>query len=209
MLGIPTFLAHQNLADKKDARTALEQHNEKLQASIDSKADLKAAAAEVETLDAKVASLLKNDVSWSHMLQGVAKTMPANVWLTSFQGQVTIPAPAAAAAPTPDTSNGESADSASTAPAPAPTAPAGLQGQVTFAAKSTSFVDIASWLKSIGDPTIFPSLQGLWVSSATASAATDAAPTVDFASAGERLLGAQQSLDEVPRRSPMTAGRSA
>jgi type IV pilus assembly protein PilM len=185
VLGIPTFLAHQNLADKKDTRAAVEQQNEKLQSSIDSKADIKAAAEEVDALDAKVASLLKNDVSWSHMLQGVAKTMPANVWLTSFQGQVTVPAPAAAADPSADASSGDSADSASTTPETAPAAPAGLEGQVTFSAKSTSFVDIAAWLKSVGDPTIFPTLQGVWVSSATASEATDGAPTIDFASAGE------------------------
>jgi hypothetical protein len=60
-----------------------------------------------------------------------------------------------------------------------------LQGQVTFAAKSTSFADIAGWLKTVRRPKIFPTLQGVWVTSATATAATDTAPTVDFASAGE------------------------
>jgi type IV pilus assembly protein PilM len=185
VLGIPTFLAHQSLADKKDERATIEHHNDKLQSSIDSKADIKAAAAEVDVLDAKVASLLKNDVSWSHVLQGVAKTMPANVWLTSFQGQVTVPAPVAPTVAAPDTSNSGSSDSASAAPQAAPAVPAGLQGKVTFAGKSTSFVDIAAWLKSIGDPKIFPTLQGVWVSSATASAVTDGPQTVDFASAGE------------------------
>ena len=76
----------QSLSDKQDEKAAVVAHNEELQASIDEKADLKAQAAQVDQLDAQLTSLLATDVSWSHMLQDISKTMPGTVWLTSFQG---------------------------------------------------------------------------------------------------------------------------
>jgi type IV pilus assembly protein PilM len=164
LLGVPTYLAKQSLSDKQDEKATVEAHNAELQASIDDKADLKAQAAQVDQLDAQLTSLLATDVSWSHMLQDISKTMPGTVWLTSFQGAVTPPAPEAAPAPATDNAN---ADSETPAPA-APAAPAGIQGQITFAAKGDSYPDVASWIRTVGDTNVLPSLTGLWVTGATA-----------------------------------------
>ncbi len=136
-----------------------------MQSSIDDKADLKAQAAQVDQLDAQLTSLLATDVSWSHMLQDISKTMPGTVWLTSFQGAVTPAAPPAPApAPTTDDAKASSEPPAAAAPA----APAGIQGQITFAAKGDAYPDVASWIRTVGDTNVMPSLTGLWVTGATA-----------------------------------------
>src|SRR4029079_17797398 len=128
----PTYLAKASLSDKQDEKAAVEAKNAELQSSIDDKADLKAQAAQVDQLDAQVTSLLATDVSWSHMLQDISKTMPGTVWLTSFQGAVTPAAPPAPApAPTTDDPKASSHPPAAAAPA----APAGNPGQIGFAAK--------------------------------------------------------------------------
>ena len=108
LLGVPTYLAKASLSDKQDEKAAVEAKNAELQSSIDDKADLKAQAAQVDQLDAQVTSLLATDVSWSHMLQDISKTMPGTVWLTSFQGAVT---PAAPLAPAPAPATDTKADS--------------------------------------------------------------------------------------------------
>ena len=76
VLGVPTFLARQSVSDKKSERSTVEAHNTKLHASIAAKADIAAAKAQVDSLDAQMTTLLENDVSWSHMIQDVSQTMP-------------------------------------------------------------------------------------------------------------------------------------
>jgi type IV pilus assembly protein PilM len=186
LLGIPTYLAHQSLSDKKDQRAAVEKHNDALRSEIASKASLQASAQQVDLLNGKMGSLLATDVSWSHMLSDIAKTMPANTWLSSFQGEVTAPPPPAAAAPAPEGSTStDSSTTTTTAPAATPVVPAGLHGQVTFSAKGKSYPDVAAWLKTLGDPAQFPAFLGLWVSSATLNDGGGTGPTVDFSSAAE------------------------
>jgi type IV pilus assembly protein PilM len=177
VLGVPTYFAQKSLADKKDERAAVQDQNEELRSSIAEKADLQADAAQVETLNAQMTSLLATDVSWSRVLQGVAKTMPASVWLSTFQGQVT-PTPAAESSPASTSESDETDEDA----AAAPPAPAGLQGNVTFEAKSGSYADVASWIKTIGDPATFPAFSSLWVSSAQL-ADVEGRQTVDFSTA--------------------------
>jgi type IV pilus assembly protein PilM len=191
LLGVPTFFAHQALADKRDEKAAVEAQNEKLQESINSKADVQTAATEVQALNGQVASLLSNDVSWSHVLQGVAKTMPNGVWLSSFDAHVDTSAATAAptsSAPTSSDSSSSSSDGSSTstttpaAPATPPT-PA-LTGTVTIAANARTYSDVAAWMKTIGDDTRFPMFSGVWVSSASATAGTTGGTVVNFSSNG-------------------------
>ena len=122
VLGVPTFLAHKGLSDKKSEKAKVEQHNTKLQADINSKADIQAAAAEVDSLDAEIATLLKNDVSWSHEIQEISKTMPAGTWLDTFQGTVTAPAPVAPPTPAPAEGDSSSSDSSNSDAATPPAA---------------------------------------------------------------------------------------
>jgi hypothetical protein len=123
-------------------------------------------------------SLLATDVSWSHMLQDISKTMPTNVWLTSFQGQVTAPVPAEPA-PAPAEGTDDSSDT-TTAP-PAPVTPT-LTGTVTVAASAVSYPDVASWLRQLGDPVAFPAFTNTWVSSATAEDSEGEGAVVTFGS---------------------------
>ncbi len=189
VLGVPTFLAHKSLSDKKSEKAKVEQHNTQLQADINSKADIQAAAEEVDSLNAQVATLLKNDVSWSHELQEISKTMPAGTWLDTFQGAVTQPVPVA---PTPapaegDSSSSDSSSSDSSAPPAAEAAPVptGLQGTITFQVKGHTYTDVSAWLRSVGDPKVFPTLTGLWVGTATAAVDANAGPIVSFSSTAD------------------------
>ena len=43
---------------------------------------------QIETLAAQTQSLLATDVSWSSVLQALSRTIPSDVWLTSFQSTV-------------------------------------------------------------------------------------------------------------------------
>ncbi|MGH8977232.1 MAG: type IV pilus assembly protein PilM, partial [Acidimicrobiia bacterium] len=190
VLGVPTFMAKQALSEKQDDHAAVEAHNDELQASIDEKADLKAQAAQVEAIDAQLTSLLATDVSWSRMLQDISKTMPGTVWLTSFSGQVTAPPPVAPAAPAPEA---DAEGEAESTPAPAaPVVPQGLQGDVTFEANGVTYPDVASWIRTVGDPNVYPALTGLWVTTATAAdGETDA--TVGFSSTAKLTDAARSS----------------
>jgi type IV pilus assembly protein PilM len=188
VLGIPTFMAQKSLADKKDERTAVQHKNEDMRTEIASKADIQAAKAQVDTLDAQVTGLLSNDVSWPHFLQDLSKTMPDGVWLTSFQAQVDQPV-VAPPAPPPSESTDSSSESTTTttAPAAAPTAtvvaPAALGGTVTFSASGNSYSDVSAWLRTIGDPAVFPALNALWVSDASQATGTAGQATfVNFTS---------------------------
>jgi Tfp pilus assembly protein PilN len=159
-----------------------------MRTEIASKADIQAAKAQVDTLDAQVTGLLSNDVSWPHFLQDLSKTMPDGVWLTSFQAQVDQPV-VAPPAPPPSESTDSSSESTTTttAPAAAPTAtvvaPAALGGTVTFSASGNSYSDVSAWLRTIGDPAVFPALNALWVSDASQATGTAGQATfVNFTS---------------------------
>jgi type IV pilus assembly protein PilM len=183
LLGVPTFLAQQGLADKKDDKAAVESHNEELQSDIADLAPIQQQAAQIDALHAQLGSLLETDVSWSHMLQDIARTMPADTWLSSFTAQVTPPA-----APTPApsaTSTDESADASDEASAtPAvPAAPVGLQGTVSIEANGRSYAAVAAWLKSLGDGTRFPAFSALWVSNAAQEG--DTSSDVTFSSSAQ------------------------
>ena len=109
-----------------------QQRNESLQLQI---GDLQAAQAKQEQLDslkAQITGLLSADVSWSRILQDIARTIPNDVWLTSFQGTVTPPV--ATAPVTPSTVPGAETTTVAGA-TPTTTAPvvtSALAGTVNF-----------------------------------------------------------------------------
>jgi type IV pilus assembly protein PilM len=193
LLAVPTILQRQSLQDEKDAQSAVEERNAELRADIAALDTVSTAHGEVDALQAQLTTLLSTDVSWSRMLQGVGKTIPDNVWLTSFQGTSVVASPTPATTPptTPTESTGsesapadDSATAASTAAAATPAPPAGINGQVTFEARGLDFPDVSIWLKNLGDPAQFPSLAGLWVSTA-ARADVESQEVVNFTSSAQ------------------------
>ncbi|MEP6625908.1 MAG: type IV pilus assembly protein PilM [Acidimicrobiia bacterium] len=191
-----TYLKQKQVDDEKSKLAAAQARNVKLQHEIDGLSDVAQRQTQIEALSAEAQNLLATDVSWSTMLQAVSRTIPADVWLTSFQGSVTPAAATAAAAPTPAPTTPDS--STTTAPAAdttTPTAPAtpapaaGPSGTVNFAGQGRDFDAIAAWIQRIGAD--IPSFRDLWVPTAskspsTAGSATDgtggAPTTVTFTS---------------------------
>jgi type IV pilus assembly protein PilM len=178
-----TYLKQQQVDDEKTNLSAAEAENAKLQKEIDNLADVAQRQSQIESLSAEAQSLLATDVSWSRMMQALSRTIPADVWLTSFQGTVTpaaAPAPAAAPPPTgTETTTTTAAGATTTTPAPTGTAApatAGI-GTANFAAQGRDFDSVAAWIQRIG--TDVPSFTDLWVPNAAKStgAASSASST--------------------------------
>ena len=110
LLGGLWFLRKSSLDDEKSKLAKAQAETTHLQAEIAKLADAQTTQTQVETLRTQVQTLLATDVSWSRMLQEIARTIPSDTWLTAFQGSSTPPAPVTAvpvapAAPVPgDTS---------------------------------------------------------------------------------------------------------
>ncbi|MBV8951683.1 MAG: PilN domain-containing protein [Actinobacteria bacterium] len=133
-------------------------------------------------MKAQVTGLLQSDVSWGRVLQGIARTIPDDVWLTGFQGAVskgTSSTPSAAAQAAAGLSGNTSSSSVGGASAAA-VGGAGPSGTITFNASGLDFTSVASWLQRISG---IPSLSNVWVTNATRPAATPGVQqTVTFTS---------------------------
>jgi type IV pilus assembly protein PilM len=183
-----TYLKQKQVDDEKSKLTAAQASNAKLQKDIDELSDVAQRQTQIESLSAEAQTLLATDVSWSSMLQAVSRTIPADVWLTSFQGTVTPPTAAAAPTPAPTTDTTSTTAAGTTTPTAAPVAPVatGPSGTVNFAGEGRDFDAIAAWIQRIGSD--IPSFSDLWVPNAakTKSAASDgtssAVSTVTFSS---------------------------
>ncbi len=173
-----TYLKQQQVDDEKSKLSAAIANNAKLQTQIDDLSDVAQRQTQIEGLSTEAQNLLSTDVSWSSMLQAISRTIPADVWLTSFQGSVTPAAAAAAAAPTPtpapttgsssSTSSTTAAGTTTTPTAPVTPAPAtGPSGTVNFAGQGRDYDSIAAWIQRIGSD--IPSFQDLWVPNASKS----------------------------------------
>ena len=100
LLAIPTVARQHSISHQHHVLAEPQQRNQTLQLQI---GDLQSAQAKQEQLDSlrlQITGLLGADVSWSRMLQDIARTIPNDVWLTSFQGTVTPPVAAAPVTPT-------------------------------------------------------------------------------------------------------------
>jgi type IV pilus assembly protein PilM len=145
LLAIPTLARRNEVEDEKDKTEAAEATNAQLQQQIAALSDAQQKQADLEASQAQLTSLLAGDVSWSVMLQEIARTIPNDVWLTSFSGAVQ---PGTTGAPT------------------EPGAPAALSGTVDFNATGLEFPSVASWIQRMSE---IPSFTDLWVPSATSS----------------------------------------
>lgn len=189
LLAVPTLQRRSQLDDERAARDAQERKNQQIQQQISALADAQAKQAQLQATQAQVVSLLQTDVSWSRLLQEIARTIPNDVWLTNFQGSVTQPAARSGGAATTTTTAAGAGTTATTAaagtssttavPGAAPGVAGGtITGPVSFSAVGLDYPSVAAWLQRIAE---IPSLTDLWVPSA--SKATSATlETVDFQS---------------------------
>ena len=176
-----TYLKQQQVDDEKSKLAEAVARNAKLQTQIDALADVAQRQTQIESLSAEAQNLLAADVSWSSMLQAISRTIPADVWLTSFQGAVTpagAAAPGAPAAPTAP-ATGSTSTGGTTA---APTAGGGPSGTVNFSGQGRDFDSIAAWIQRIGSD--IPSFRDLWVPNASKSTGSTSGSTGSTGSTG-------------------------
>jgi type IV pilus assembly protein PilM len=146
---------HQAVADEQDTLAQVEDENAALQHQIDTLGDAQRTQAEIEAIGGQVDTLLKTDISWSRMLQEIARTIPSDTWLTAFQGSATTDA------------------AGTTTPATPGTTTAGGIGSANFTVVGLDFTSVSAWIQRIG--TQIPSFSNLWVPSATKSGAANSA----------------------------------
>ncbi len=182
-LAVPTVLKQQDVSSKQEKLSAVEDDTAQIETAIAALHEVEQAQGQLAGTEMQVASLLQTDVSWATMIDDVSQTMPAEVWLSSFQGQVTVPAtPTVVAAPTVAPADG--AETTTTvAPDPAPIAGpvGGIAGQVSFEGAGRTFPDVANWIKSIST---MPSFSNVWVTNATKGTVNNE-EVVDFSSTAQ------------------------
>lgn len=163
LLAVPTIARQHSISHEHKVLAAQEQQNLNLQAQIGQLADAQAKQDQLDALRGQITGLVGADVSWSRMLQDIARTIPNDVWLTAFQGSVTPPVILQQAPPT--TVPGAPTTTASATPTTvAPPTAAELTGTVNFTAVGLDYPSVAAWLKMIAQ---LPSLSDLWVPNVT------------------------------------------
>jgi hypothetical protein len=124
--------------------------NKTLQGQVDKYSEAANRARTIDTVRSQVVIQLSYDVSWSRLVQELAVTMPADAFMTSFQGVSTALGSTAAGAP-----------------APSGVVLAGVpSGGVTLHGAGLGFPSVAAWLQRV---TEVRSLDNTWVTSAVKS----------------------------------------
>jgi type IV pilus assembly protein PilM len=151
--------------DERDKLASQQAKNAQLQSKVSSLSDVAARQQQIETLASQTQALLASDVAWSSVLQAISRTIPSDVWLTTFQSTVA----------------GASGTGSTTTPAPAAPAPGatpstgGTIGTATFAGVGTDFDAVAAWIQRIGSDV--PDFSDLWVPSASAGSSGSSSTT--------------------------------
>ena len=203
LLAYPTMQRQKQIDDEKENLARRQQENQAIQGKITALAEAQAKQTQLDTTTAQLSALLATDVSWSRLLQEIAKEIPNDVWLTSFQGTVTqaVVAPGATGGTTVPTSG--PATTAATAAATTTTAAAAgagplvtggsIGGTIQFSGTGLDYPSIAEWLTRIAQ---IPSFSNLWVPTAAKHALTTR-DVVDFQStAGLTSSARSNRLDE-------------
>jgi type IV pilus assembly protein PilM len=147
LLGGLTYLKSQQVSDEQAKVAAAQATNADLQSQIAALSSVAETQAQIEALSAETQALLATDVSWSTILQQISRTIPSDVWLTSFQGAV-----------------GDAGTDAAAATGAAPTTGT-LTGTVNFSAIGLDFDAVASWIQTMGSD--IPAFADLWVPNAS------------------------------------------
>ncbi|MEI8336174.1 MAG: pilus assembly protein PilM, partial [Actinomycetes bacterium] len=158
VLGFMTFLASNRLSSAESARDRAQERNAALEAEAAKYSDAQAEKALVDGLSRQAVTVLATDVSWSRMLQEIARTIPNDSWLTAFQGSTAAPTAGAASF---DSTAGVTGVTGATTPNSGVISDIGT---ASFSATGLDFTSVASWIQRIGE---VPSFSGLWVPSAT------------------------------------------
>ncbi len=183
LLAYPTMQRQQQIDDEQEALAQRLEENQAVQAEIASLSDAQAKQTQLESITAQLTNLLASDVSWSRILQEMAKEIPNDVWLTSLQAGVTPLVATAPAAPTTATTAPAGASTTvTTAPAaPAVAAAGAISGTVQISGTALDYPSVAQWLNRIAR---LQSLSSIWVPNA-AKHALATRDVVDFQSTAE------------------------
>lgn len=178
LLAFPVMQRRDDASKAERDADRIESENAELQNQINSPElqELTNSTLQVEALRGQITNALATDVSWATLIHEVAKTMPNDVWLTSFSGQVE-----AASVSTPGTVTGGGGATSTTVATPggAVTTPSGISGSVTFEAVGLDFPSVAAWIDGIHE---VMKLSGVWVPNATRSAIDESLDVVNFTS---------------------------
>jgi len=149
LLAVPTIARQNDLDAAKRDLEEVRAQNDEIQAQIDALADAQQKQAQLDVLRAQLTSLLSTDVSWARMLQEISMTIPGDVWLTSFQGQVTV-------------QGGGAVGDATDSPGPL----SAISGTVNFSATGLDYPSVAAWIQRMSTMRSFTQL---WVPQASVS----------------------------------------
>lgn len=176
VLGLLTLLANNQLSDARSARDEAQARNAALEAEAAKYADAQAQAATVEGLRTQAEAVLATDVSWARMLQEIARTIPNDSWLTTFQGSVTDTGTSSAG------TSGTTTIAGTTGVVGTPVAGTKI-GTASFGVTGLDFTSVASWIQRIGE---IPSFTNLWVPNATKDSSTATSrPLVTYSSTAD------------------------
>jgi len=131
LIGVFYFVQTQELSDAQGELQAQQAHNTELNAQIAELEQFADLQAELGSLEALVASLYANEVSWSSALLDVSRVIPDASYLTNLTGQIT--ATGGAAGEVPITPTGGTPETT-------------LIGNMTFSGVAQGTDTIASWL---------------------------------------------------------------
>jgi type IV pilus assembly protein PilM len=172
LLGALTAKKASDVSNARDDVAAVQQENRRLQTQVGGLSRVQVDQAQVDALRGQVNQVLQTDVSWGTVLQGIARTIPNDVWITTFQGATTRGTGTGATSSAAQTAAGISGNTTTsaaggTSPTTAPGAggaAGGLTGTLTFNATGVDFTSVASWLQRVGE---IPSLSSVWVTNAS------------------------------------------
>jgi type IV pilus assembly protein PilM len=171
-LALPTLARQQQISSANHDVASQQAQNDSLQRNINQLADAREAQQTLERTKAQVGAVLANDVSWAKLLNDLARTMPQNVSLTSFDASVggpgTTSAPATPSATTTSASTGATPASTGAASPLSSHSASGKIGTATFEATGASYDAVAAWIQRVS---AMPEFSQLFVPNAALSTA--------------------------------------
>lgn len=177
LIGGMYVMAQNDVAAAQDTLDTAQAQATSLQAEVATYSEVPKVYAQVAAAQAQLVTAMGGEVRWSYLLNDLALTIPKNVSLVTYHGELTPPAAAAPVAPAPTTDGTTDTTTTTTAPPPAP---AGPLGTVQYTGEATSYKSIASWLDSQAKQLTF---SDTYLTAATRNESTDGTPTtIDWTS---------------------------
>jgi Tfp pilus assembly protein PilN len=152
------------LSDTQDQLAAQQADNAALQTQINSLQRFADLQTELNTKEQLVTELESNEVLWSGVLHDLSMVMPSDVFLTSFNGQITL-----------GPGGWETEVN-----------PNGLVGTMQFTGSSLDYQNVALWLDRMND---VDGWDNPWVTSATKTEGTSSTPGETQTSTGVQFNG--------------------